>query len=113
LTRPFVVSAEIVARPFVVSAEMLEVGVRPNPDFELLPCEHTAAWDEHFRAKRKYLEALDASYNAEMLVVRHTRMVTQKCNLSAEHASETAHNVRRSLARSYVGQIGISKICEV
>lgn len=97
----------------MVSAEILEIGGQLYPDVESLPCEHTTAWDEHFKWRKRYLKALDASYNAEMLVVCHTRMTTLKCNLSAEHASETAHNVRRIIAPSVVGLIGIPEVCEV
>jgi len=113
LARVFVVSAEIVPRPFVVLAEIVAVGVRPPSRLEVLPCERTTAWDEHFKARQKYIEALDASYEAERLVIRNVRLAALACDNTADYASETAHHARRLLARAVVANPGIKELCEV
>ncbi len=105
MVRDFVVLAEIVAWPFVVSAEI--VMVRPPTRLVSDP------WEEHYEARRKYSKALEVWRQAENLVNLNVERTASACRDSAEYTSETAHHVRRSLARSVVGKIETSELCEV
>ncbi len=98
----FVVLAEIIPRTFVVSAEIAAVRVRPPPRLEALPCERTAAWVEHFKARQKYSKALEAWCQAEDLVILIIKRTASACDDIAYYNSETAHHLRKFLARSVV-----------
>ncbi len=112
MARNFVISVEIVPRPFVLLAEIVAVGVRPPTRLAKIPHSESTAWEEHFKARQKYIEALDASCKAERLVVWHTRLTAAACENTGDHTSQTAHHVRKALARAVVGKMVLAELFE-
>ncbi len=101
MARNFIVSAEIVPRTFVISAQIVAVS---RPPTRLAQIPHSDLWEEHLKARQDYSKALNVWCESEHLVNLNTERTALACYDSAEYASETAHHVRRSLARAVVGK---------
>jgi hypothetical protein len=107
----FVVLAEIIPWPFVVLAEIVAVSRPPIRLAKVLHSEPTA-WEEHFKARQKYVKALEAWRQSEHLVNLNTQRTAAACESTGDHTSQTAHHVRKALAGSVVGKMVLDELFE-
>jgi len=102
LARTFVVSAEIVPWP---SDKLSELKDRRQELVKALEIyRNPAPW-------QKFDTLSELWFQSECLVILNTRKTATACYGTAGHALETAHHVRRSLARAVVDMMGMSELC--
>lgn len=124
MVRAFVIYAEIVTRPFVVSADIVAacpLTARP----EVIPVtqadeakDQDKNWDDELLRfwhliGEPYSEAIEAWYQSEKNVIRSARLAASASDDSAEYTSETAHQVRCVLARALVSRLEIPDGLEI
>ncbi len=109
MARNVVVSAEIVPWAFIVSARIEAVRVRPPIRLEI---PHSDLWEEHLKARQDYSKALNVWCESEHLVNLNTERAAVACRDTGGHASETAHHVRKALARAVVGKMVLAELFE-
>lgn len=107
----FVVSAEIIPWTFVISAQIVAVSRPPTRLAKILHSESTA-WEEHFKARQDYDKALEVWCQSEHLVILNTQRTAAACENTGDHTSQTAHHVRKALARAVVGKMVFAELFE-
>jgi len=119
-TANFVVLAEVIPLPFIISAEIAASPLtiprrktKPPPYLNEAKEKSEKRNDDFFQLWRPlwypYDRALEVWYRSELVVTLNSQLTASACDDTGDYTSETAHNVRKALARATVGRMNFEK----